>query len=255
MTGEAKSGNSIRALERGFEIVEVLRKQESLTLTEVSETLDIPTSTAHVYLKTLEQEGFVTREEQKYHAGLRFLEYGGHIRQRLDIYNASAQVLQELALRTGERIGLGVEENGQRVLIGIEDGHNAVSDNIPLGEFTEMHWTGLGKCLLAHLPKRRREEIIITSDLPRATENTITDPAALREEIAIIRKQGYAIENEERREGVRGVDVPILSPDEELLGAIGVSAPVSRLDVAQLSEYVDLLENKANVIKLKAMYY
>jgi DNA-binding IclR family transcriptional regulator len=55
MTGEAKSGNSIRALERGFEIVEVLRKQESLTLTEVSETLDIPTSTAHVYLKTLEQ--------------------------------------------------------------------------------------------------------------------------------------------------------------------------------------------------------
>lgn len=255
MNGKKKSGNSIRALERGFEIIEVLRNHESLSLTEVSESLDIPTSTAHVYLKTLEQEGFVIRDERNYRVGLKFLEYGGHARQRLDVYNASAQVMEELALRTGERIGLGVEENGQRVLIGLKDGRNAVSDNIPMGEFTEMHWTGLGKCLLAHLPEKRREEIIVTSDLPRATDNTITDPAALREELAIISEQGYAIEDEERREGIRGADVPILTPNGELLGSVGVSGPVSRLDVAQLSEYIGLLENKANVIKLKAMYY
>lgn len=252
---EDAAGTTIKALERGFEIVATLREHGSLTLTELSEAMDLPTSTAHVYLRTLEREGFVVREDRRYRNGLRFLEYGGDARQRYEVYTASRRVMTELAVQTGERVGLGVEENGKRVLIDIEDGNQAVSDNIPIGEYTEMHWTGLGKCLLAHLPESRRTEVIEGSDLPRATENTITDPAALRRELARVREQGYAIENEERREGIRGVDVPILTPDGDVIGAIGLSGPVNRFDAAQLSEYLSLLRNKANILKLKTVYY
>jgi DNA-binding IclR family transcriptional regulator len=255
MGQEAESGTTIQALERAVQIVRTLQEHESLTLTELSELLDLPTSTAHVYLKTLEQEGFVVREDSHYRNGLKFLEYGGHARQHYGLFSAARQVMIELALRTGERVGLGVEENGQRVLIGIEDGMDAVSDNVPIGEFTEMHWTGLGKCLLAHLPPHRRDRIIERSDLPRATDNTITDPDALRAELAAIREQGYAVEDEERREGIRGVDVPILTPDDEIIGAVGLSGPVDRFDATQLSKYATLLQNKANVIKLKTVYY
>lgn len=255
MTETSGSGNSIQALERAFEILATLREHESLTLTELSELLDMPTSTTHVYLKTLEREGFVICEEREYRNGLKFLEYGGYARQRFELYDAAQQVLKELAIQTGERAGLGVEENGQRVLLCLEDGTNAVSDNIPIGEFTEMHWTGLGKCLLAHLSADRRATIIERGDLPRATENTITDPAILREELAVIRERGYAIEDEERREGIRGVDFPILTPEDEIIGAIGLTGPIDRFDAAKLSEYATLLENKANVIKLKTVYY
>lgn len=52
-------------------------------------------------------------------------------------------------------------------MIAIEDGTNAVSDNVPIGEFTEMHWTGLGKCILTHLPEKRRDAVIEQSDLRR----------------------------------------------------------------------------------------
>lgn len=255
MVPESETGTTIKALERGFEILDVLQDTGALTLTEVAEQLDLPTSTAHVYLKTLEKEGFVVCEEYQYRNGLKFLEYGGNVRQRYELYDAARQVMTELAIQTDERVGLGVEENGKRVLIDIEDGTKAISDNVPVGEFTEMHWTGLGKCLLAHLPPDRRETIVAESALPRATENTITDPAQLHDELTTIRERGYAIEDEERRDGIRGVDVPILTPENQIIGAIGLTAPVSRLDARQLSEYATLLQNKANVIKLKTVYY
>lgn len=255
MDVDSRSGNTIRALERGFEIVEALREQGSLTLTELATHLELPTSTAHVYLKTLEQEGFVVRENRRYRNGLRFLTYGGDVRHQYEIYRATRTVLHELAFQTGERAGLGVVENGQRVLLELIDGTSAVSDNVPIGEFTEMHWTGLGKCLLAYLPSARADRIIEESELPRATSKTITDPDELRRELETIRERGYSIEDEDRREGVRCVAVPILDPDDAILGSIGLTGPTNRFGAQQLSTYVSLLESKANVVKLKTAYY
>lgn len=255
MAQDTKAGNSIKAVERAFEIVEVLRENGGTTLTELSTGLGIPTSTAHVYLQTLEQEGFVIRNERRYYNGLQFLKYGGYARQQHEIYGASRQILRDLAAETGERAGLGVEENGKRVLLNHVDGTDAVSDNIPIGEFTEMHWTSLGKCVLAYLPRTRRKELIIERDLAKATANTITETDALRNELEEIRDHGYSIEDEERREGIRSVAVPILSPDEDILGAIGLTGPTNRFDAEQLLDYVSLLENKANVIYLKTTYY
>ncbi|RQG94231.1 IclR family transcriptional regulator [Natrarchaeobius chitinivorans] len=254
MEQQSDSGGSIKAVQRTFEIIETLRIHGSLTLTELADALSIPTSTAHVYLQTLEQEGIIVRDDRRYRNGLKFLEYGGEARQQLDLYGSSRQVLSELATQTGERASVGVEENGKRVLLALSDGPNAVSDNIPVGEFTEMHWTSLGKCILAYLPSDRREEILAENPLPRATDETITDEGALRQECERIRSQGYAIENEERREGIRSVSVPILTPEEEILGAIGVTGPTNRFEVETMSRYVSLLEEKANIVKLQTVY-
>lgn len=249
------NSNSIRALERGFEMIEALHQHGPFSLTELAEFLELPTSTAHVYLKTLEQEGMIVRDGNRYRNSLQFLRYGGYARQQLEVATLSKQVLANLASQTGERSSLGVEENGQRVLLDLVDGTEAMSDNIPVGEFTDMHWTSLGKCLLAYLPRERIETIIAESPLQEATANTITDPDALRSELRTIRSCGYAIEDEERREGIRSVSVPILAPDESVLGAIGVTGPTNRFDEAQISEYITILENQANIIKLQVTYY
>lgn len=255
MTNGSKDGASIKSLRRAFRILETLRENNGMTLTELATKLDIPTSTAHVYLKTLQAEGFVTAHENVYRNGLRFLEYGGQVRQQYEVYNASKNVLRDLAIQTGERAGLGVEEHGKRVLLLVEDGTNAISDNAPIGEYTHMHWTALGKCLLAHLPEDRRDNIITTQEFPHATEQTITDPNTLRQELAQIREVGYAIEDEEHRNGIRSVCVPILTPDNSLLGSIGLTGPVSRFDSGTVNNYVSLLEQQANVVKLKTEYY
>jgi IclR family acetate operon transcriptional repressor len=134
-----KSEASIQSLDRAFRIVDTLREHGSLTLTELSKELEMPTSTAHVYLQTLQRKGFVIRENNEYRNGLRFLEYGGHVHQQYEVYTAAKQVLREIAIQTGERAGLGVEENGKRVLLRLEDGTSTVSDNAPIGEYTDMH--------------------------------------------------------------------------------------------------------------------
>lgn len=255
MAQASESRTSIQSLTRAFRIVDALREHGGLTLTELADELGMPTSTAYVYLQTLREEGFVICEDREYRNGLRFLEYGSHARQQYEIYEASKQVLRELAIQTGERAGLGVEENGKRVLLCVEDGTAAVSDNAPIGEYTQMHWTALGKCLLAHLPSDRRDEIIANHGLPRATEKTITDPDALRRELAEIREQGYTIEDEEHRDGIRSVCVPILTPNDTILGSIGVTGPISRFGGATVGKYITLLEDKANVVKLKTAYY
>jgi DNA-binding IclR family transcriptional regulator len=255
MVQESKSGASIQSLSRAFRIMATLREQDGLTLTELANRLEMPTSTAHVYLQTLRDEGFVVCEDHEYRNGLRFLEYGSHVRQQYEIYEASKRVLRELAVQTGERAGLGVEENGKRVLLHVEDGTAAVSDNAPVGEYTHMHWTALGKTLLAYLPSNRRDEIIANHELPCATEKTITDPDALRRELAEIRQAGYAMEEEEHRDGIRSVCVPVLTPDDTILGAIGLTGPISRFDGATVGEYIMLLEEAANVVKLKTTYY
>ncbi len=213
MARQSGSNGSINAVERTFEIIETLREHGSLTLTELAEELSIPTSTAHVYLQTLEREGVLVRINRHYRNGLKFLEYGGEARQQVSLYRSSRGVLPELSTQTGERAAVGVEENGKRVLLALSDGPRAVSDNIPIGEFTEMHWTSLGKCILAHLPAERRNEFFADGPFPQATYNTITEASALRRECERIRSQGYAIEDEERRDGIRSVSVPILSPE------------------------------------------
>ncbi|RQH01425.1 IclR family transcriptional regulator [Natrarchaeobius oligotrophus] len=254
MSRQADADHSINAVRRAFEIVDALRTHDSLTLTELAETLSLPTSTAHVYLQTLEREGMVVRDGRRYRNSLKFLLYGGEARQQVDLFDASRQAITELAVETGERAAVGVEENGNRVLLSLVDGPNAVSDNIPAGEFTEMHWTSLGKCILAYLPEPRRAEIIAESDLPRATPNTITDADLLERECETIRQRGYAIEDEERREGMRSISVPILDPDENVLGAIGVTGPTNRFDPESMYTYSRLLERKANVVKLRIVY-
>jgi len=255
MVKKSEKGNSIKGIERAVRIIDTLQKYNYLTLTDLSSELDIPTSTAHVYLQTLEQQGLVVRNDGEYRNSLKFLEYGGYVRQQSEIYDAARPVLRDLAIQTGKRAGLGVEERGKRVLLFHEDGSQAVSDNVPIGECTEMHWTGLGKCLLAYQPETKQNKIIEDSDLPKATDETITDPEELRKELHAIKKQGYAIENEERREGIRSAAVPVLTPDDQILGAIGLTGPTGHFGHEQMSSDIALLQRKANIIKIQAIYY
>lgn len=135
------------------------------------------------------------------------------------------------------------------------EGRDAIYDNANTGEFTNMHWTSLGKALLAHQSEDRIEEIIDRYGLPQATEKTLTTPEALHAELQEIREQGYAIEDEEHWENIRAIAVPTFQ-DNEIAGAISVSGPKTRFSDDRLQEeLLDCLQNKANVIELKLEHY
>lgn len=249
--------NRIGAVETAVDIVDSVQELGPIGVSELAAELDIPKSTVHAHLKTLEHTGCVLNEDGKYRLGLRFLEVGGHVRKQRDLFEVARPEVDALSQETGEVVNLGYEERGKRVLLYSAEPEEGIFDNAPVGQFTHMHWTALGKSLLAQLSDERIHEIVDRHGLPSATDGTITDRDALFEELETVRDRGYSVENEERREGIKAIGVPIGDRDDDLAaGAIAISGPRRRIGGDGIDEsLVDALRDAANVIQLRYKHY
>lgn len=248
--------DTIESVGKAFNIVETVHELEGPTLTDIASKMDMPKSTAHIYLRTLITEEYLVKRDGHYHVSLRFLKHGGFARRQLPIYQAAKDQVNKLATQTGEAANLGVEEYGKRILIYKFEEESAVYDNAPTGEHTHMHLTALGKAILAHLPEHRIDEIVERHGLPVATEHTITDRDRLADELATIRDRGYSIEDEERRPGILAVGAPIEDQEQKaIVGAICLSGPKTRIQERMDNGIVDDVINAANVIELRYNHY
>ncbi|GAA0240337.1 hypothetical protein GCM10009000_064920 [Halobacterium noricense] len=134
-------------------------------------------------------------------------------------------------------------------------GEMAAGDDIPIGNHTYMHWTSLGKAILAHLSSARRSEIIDQHGLPRGTKRTLTNRNELEDELELIRQQGYATDDEEHLRGVRGVAVPIFDSDQNVVSSIGITGPRTRFQSSYVSKMLKTLEYAKNEIEVQSQYY
>lgn len=257
MSDKTASNNGLSSIERTFEIVEQIRQKESVGVTELAEDLNLAKSTIHSYLASLNNAGYVVNEGGSYRLSLRFLEQGGAVRHRSKLYQVAKHEVDQLAHETGEVANLGIEENGLRVLLYKSAERDAIHDNAPIGEFTEMHWTALGKAILAHLPKERVNNIIDMHALTRANEHTITSRDQLFEELENVREQGYSVEDQERRHGVLTVGAPIFDrTSDTVIASISVSGPKARLQGnTSIEELADQVKSAANVVELGYSHY
>ncbi|WP_313691831.1 IclR family transcriptional regulator [Halorarum halobium] len=249
-----EGGKRVNAVQRSFAVLDVVRRSGTVRISDVAEELGIPTSTAHVHLKTLESVGYVVQDTDGYRQSLRFLRDGIVVRDRLNVYSISKPELDELAAKTGEVANLGVEEDGKRVILYQSEGSEAVYDNAPTGEYTNMHWTALGKAILAARSDDYVTEYVEAYGLPDKTENTITDRDQFREELETAQERGYTFEDEERREGIRSIAVPI-TVEDSAVGAISLSGPRERFDDRRIrDELLPELRDTSNVIEVKYAY-
>jgi len=114
------------------------------------------------------------------------------------------------------------------------------------------HCTGLGKAILASLPRERAEAIIDAQGMDENTANTITDRDRLFEHLAEVHERGYAIDDEEAIAGLRCVAAPVVA-SERTVGAVSVSGPARRMEDARIrDELAPLVLRAANVIELNA---
>ncbi len=254
MTNTDDGGKRISSVERSFAVIEELHGADPMRIDDVADRLDMPRSTAHVHLKTLESVGYVVRDQDGYRLGLRFLRNGVTVREQVGLYDQARTNVDELAEETGEVASLGVEEGKQRVILYQAEGTNAVYDNAPIGEYTEMHWTALGKAILAERPSEFVERYLNEFGLPKGTENTITDRDRFRTELEETRNREFALEDEERRKGIRSVAAPIIV-DSEAVGAISLSGPRERFDDERIhDDLVPILKDMSNIIEVKCAY-
>lgn len=247
--------NTVTATRTSFRVLETLKQLDGAGVTDVATELGTAKSTVHNHLRTLEDEGYVISEDGTYRTSLRFLELGEYTRNRMDIYKKALPEVRSLAQETGEMANAAVEEYGEGVYITRSEGNRAVSVDTFAGKRVKLHCTALGKAILAQLPEARVDTILQTHGLPERTENTITDPDVLKDELETIRERGYAYDREERLSGLRCVSAPVVAEDGALIAALSVSGPTTRIKGDLFHEEIpELLRSSANVIEINLAY-
>jgi IclR family acetate operon transcriptional repressor len=237
-------------------IIEAVREQNGGGVTEIADYLDMSKSNTYKYLNTLADDEHLVKDDGEYRIGLKFLDLGEHARNRQKIYMIAAPKIQELANETSETANLMIEEHGMGVFLLKADSSQAVNLDTHAGMRVYLHTTALGKAILAYLPQQRTKAIVERHGLPRMNENTITDRGKLFEELETIRERGYALDDEERLEGLRCVAAPVLTTDNTIIGAISVSGPTSRLEDERFRNTLpEKILKMKNVISLNVEYH
>lgn len=245
----------LAVIDRTVGILEALTRRGGAGVTELAEELDLPKSTVHTHLRSWTEAGYLDRDGDSYEVGLGFLRFGGYMVSTHPVVAADQTAIDELAMETGERVQVVDEHDGLGVYVYQTQGNRALRTDTHVGSHVHMHCTASGKAILAFLPEERRAAIIQEKGLPRRTENTITDPAALGEELDRIRNEGVAFDDEERFEGVRCVAAPVLDEDDLPRGALTISGSKRNLDRETFrEEYPELVVNTAKSIQLQAAY-
>lgn len=237
-----------------FKVVDVLWEANGAGPSKVAQRMEIPKSTAHVYLRTLQETGYVVKEGGEYRLGHRFLSMGSRLKHRNRLFQAAEPQMQELAAETGELVSLVIEEVGQSVILHTEAGERALELGIYSGMFTPLHSNATGKAMLASLPSERTNEIIATQELERLTPETITDEGRLRAELETVREQGYAVDWDQQVMGMGLVGAPI-EINDQLEGALGVVCPTGRIkDEEYQTELLQHVQGAIDSIVIKYLY-
>jgi len=129
-----------------------------------------------------------------------------------------------------ETVHLGVLEEGDVLYLAKEESSQTIRMCSYVGKRAPLHCTALGKVLLAFLPEEERKKILEQKELPRLTDNTITDRNKLEKELSKIQKQGFALDQEENEKDVRCIAAPIRNYQGRVIAAVSISGPAFRID-------------------------
>ncbi len=224
----------IQSLARGLKILELMgTSSDGVSVTELADRLGIDKSSVSRLVRTLANYGFAEQDavSRRYHLGPQLVRLSRSLLTRMPLRDAAKPFLRELVERTGECAHLAILAQGQALYIDQVESPASLRVTTGVGTLAPLHCTALGKCLLAfgdHVP--------LPEKLPRFTPRTITDADTLRAHLEQIRRQGYAVDDEEYDYGVRCVAAPIYDYRNKVVGALGISGPAGRMSLEQTSE-------------------
>lgn len=250
-----ESTNLVRSSAKTLRILEALNELEEAGVTTLADHLEMSKGTVHHHLSTLQDRGYVVQDGSEYRLGLRLFEMGAQTRRQTAVYNVATEHVDDLAAQTGEMANLMVEEHGMGVYLYISRGEQAVRLDTEMGTRQYLHTSALGKAILAHMDDQKRSSVIDRHGLPAETPNTVTDRETLESELDEIRERGVAFDGEERAESIRCVAAPITDNHDDLVGAVSVSGPSTRLRGEYFrQEIAEMVKDAATVIGINVTY-
>src|ERR1700691_57494 len=231
-------------------ILEALQGSSAgLGLKAICDLTGVHKSTAHRFLKHLERERYLIRTEAgTYLIGPRLSQMSTRGNEGATLQAVARPILGELWKSTQETVNLAVFDQGTVLYVDVIESPHEFRLSSRVGARRSLHVTALGKALAAFLSAELRESVLSTITFQPATPKTIMNLLQFRQELDKIRREGYAVDDEEAVQGARCVSAPILNSDHEPIAAVSVSGPVTRVSPDQVGALAGAVTSAASAI-------
>jgi len=249
----AERKGSVQSIDRALHLLEILGEdEEGCRLTDLATRSGLSPSTVHRLLTTLERRRFVQFDQTDglWHVGRQAFQVGSTFARQRNFVAPSLPYLRRLRDQTRETANLGVADDGQVIFLAQVESREIMRAITRVGGSTPMVNSGMGKAILAAYGPPDIATILGTHDMHRLTANSITRAADLREELLRIRRQGYAVDNEEFLTGLRCIAAVVYNNQAEPLCAISVSGLSQRLTDERIQNIGPLVAATARELTL-----
>jgi len=246
-------GNAVRSVDRAAALLLALgESQGEAGVTELARRLGLHKSTASRLLATLERRGLVEQdgESGKYRLGLVVIRLAEQAERTLDLRGIAMPELERVARLTRETVSLAVLDGDESLTVAQADGPNLIAVADWTGRSTPLHCVASGKVLLAALAEREVLRIV-RRGLVRHTERTIVELEPLLEELARVRRRGYATALSEFEVGLNAVAAPVVDARGSVIAAVDIWGPAFRLTPRRLPELAALAREAAAAISAR----
>ena len=242
-TTTTADASAVQSLDRALSLLEALSLSDGIALSDLSQRTGLAPSSAYRLLQTLAQRGFVEflERDQLWAVGVEAFRTGMAFQRRNSIASVGRGIMQELVQASGETANIAILEAGEIVFVAQIESLEPIRAFFRTGERRAAHASGIGKALLAEMPRRAVERVLSVKGLEHFTPRTITDQEVLFADLARTHVRGWALDDEERNVGMRCIAAAIFNEFGDPVAGLSVSGPVARLDddaVARLGPLV-----------------
>jgi IclR family acetate operon transcriptional repressor len=229
----------VPAVDRAVRLLHLLRRELRLWgISELAHALGLNRATVRDILLTLEHHGLVERDPRtpRYRLGAGLHAFAGALRNGQDLVAVARPFLRGLSERTGETALLAIPDGDRVLVLDKEEPPTDWKISAPLGGHLPLYTGSIGKVLLAGMEPARREQWLAARPPPRYTARSVAEPAAYGAVLAEVRRQGYALDDEEYLDGVRAASAPIHGAEPGILAVLTVVGFSTRLGRDRLAE-------------------
>ncbi len=235
-----------RAAMRTINILEIIASNaKGITLSEIAAELDMPITSANDIVKALLETDMIEIIDERsklYGIGVKAYYIGNTFISNTNLVDKAKPIVEELTNQLNKTVFIGKEVKERITYIYKCEAKDTLVTTCPIGSRTYLHTTSLGKCILAN--DSELLERILNKGLIQKTSHSITDSGKLLEEIEKVKKNGYAVDNQEQDEYLLCIGAPIFDQNNKVIAAISVSG--------LYSENINI-EYEANVVREKAL--
>jgi DNA-binding IclR family transcriptional regulator len=245
---------SAGSVQRAFTILEFLNSSKrGWNISEMSRKLKIPKSTTHVLVSTLDQLGYIKQYQssRRFQLSSKMFSLGRRALEATPLPDIALPHLRWLVQESKLTTHVGILEKSQVVFVQKVDGPGIIKFDTYIGKCSQLHCTGLGKILLAFQPEETIQSILLNYPFHRFTKRTISTQATFLAELARVRQNGYAMDDEEEELGIRCLAAPIFSSGE-VCAAVSVTGTTTQIRIEDIERLVTLAKCTAAKISAAA---